>query len=139
MRLTWRDGVATGFVALGLTAYIEFVRVGHVLAIPDAKGVSAIIFLAGMAACVVGGGLAHVGMTGSVDRVDVVASVVGSVTLFAAAAAMLVGGVALLSVVATGMLLLWGVATARRLVARPRVVDGRLVVYPDRFLARPWR
>ncbi|HEY6597168.1 MAG TPA: hypothetical protein VI011_24170 [Asanoa sp.] len=56
MRLTWRDGVATGFVALGLTAYVEFVRVGHVLAIPDAKGVSAVIFLAGMAACVVGGG-----------------------------------------------------------------------------------
>jgi hypothetical protein len=139
MRLTWRDGVATGLVALGLAAYVEFVRVGHVFAIPDAKGVSAIVFLAGMAAGVVGGGLTHVGTDGVADRGVVVASVVGSVTLFAAAAAMLVGGVVLLSVVATGTLLLWGVATARRLVARPRVVDGRLVVYPDRFLARPRR
>jgi hypothetical protein len=139
MRLTWRDGVATGLVALGLAAYVEFVRVGHVLAIADAKGVSAIVFLAGMAAGVVGGGLAHVGTTGSLDRVTVVASVVGSVTLFAAAASMLVGGVVLLSVVATGTLLLWGVATVRHLVARPTVVDGRLVVYPDRFLARPRR
>ncbi|SNT60893.1 hypothetical protein SAMN05421812_112236 [Asanoa hainanensis] len=51
MRLTSRDGMATGLAAAAVAAYIAFLHGVDVAPLSDARAVTAGVFVLGMAAC----------------------------------------------------------------------------------------
>jgi hypothetical protein len=132
MRLTWRDGVATVLVALGVAYYAVYLRGFDLAALSNVRTVAAAVFLLGMAACIVGGDLSQVGAPAPMDRGLVVGSVFGTVAMLAATGAMLTGSALVLGVLVADTVLLWTLATVRHLALH------RPTPRPARIVAQRW-
>ena len=132
MRLTWRDGVATVLVALGVAYYAVYLRGFDLEALSNVRTVAAAVFLLGMAACIVGGDLSQVGAPAPMDRGLVVGSVFGTVAMLAATGAMLTGTALVLGVLVADTVLLWMLATVRHLALH------RPTRNPARIVAQRW-
>jgi hypothetical protein len=137
MRLTWRDAAATALVGVCVAFYAVSVRGGDLLVVSDTRGVTALVFLVGMAACVVGGDLSQIGDSDRMDLGIVVASVLGTVAFLAAVGAMLTGSALVLLVLVADIVALWAVATVRHLA--PRRPAARPAAPPDRWSPTPDR
>lgn len=118
MRLTWRDGIATGLVVAGVASYVAFLRGPEIAPLTSTRTIAAAVFLLGMTACIVGGDLSQVGERAQMDRGLVIGSVLGTIALLAATGAMLTGSAVVLAVLVVDTVLLWLLATVRHLARR---------------------
>src|SRR5687768_9044582 len=98
MRLTWRDGIATGLVTLAVGYYVAFVRGMDTAPLFNVRTVAAGVFMLGMTACLVGGDASRIGDSRSLDRGLLLAGVLGTLTMLSATGAMLTGSAVVLAV-----------------------------------------
>src|SRR5437764_15217053 len=122
MKLTWKDAVSTGFMAVIVAAYAAFLNGTSLWLISSARGTTAAVLVLG----IVGGcamSQAEELFTGSRSplRVTLIAvtSVLGVTALAAAITGLVTGSTAALAVLVAATLALWLVATLRHLLAIP--------------------
>jgi hypothetical protein len=126
MRLSWRDGVATGLVTVAVAYYVAYLRGVDVAPLFTVRTVAAGVFLLGMTACLIGGDVSRIGDDRAMDRGLLLEGVLGTMAMLAATGAMLTGSAVVLTVLVAATALLWLVAIVRHL-APPRPV------YPARW------
>jgi hypothetical protein len=113
MRLTWKDGVSTVFMAAIVVIYIAFVNSTTAWLISSARGTATAVLVLGM----IGG----CGMSTAAQQYQAVqarpyagfTSVVGTTALIAGVVALITASTVALAILVVATLTLWLVATAR--------------------------
>jgi hypothetical protein len=131
MRLTWRDVVATLFVAVAVVIYALWVT-GTAMADTSTRVLAAVVFGLGWAACTTNQKeLASVYGTDAHRRTAmayvVFASLIGFVALVAGIVAIAGASEAILATLAGAMIALWAMSTVRHAIVRePRRIGGTI-------------
>jgi FtsH-binding integral membrane protein len=134
MRLTWRDGLATLFVAAAVVVYGLWVT-GTAMSQVSVRVIAAVVFGLGWAGCVSNQREMAVVYGADRDRrrppvaYVVLASAVGAVALVAAIIALVAASEAILVTLVAATAALWAMSTVRHALADPadkgRDVSGR--------------
>jgi hypothetical protein len=139
MRLTWRDAVATLFVAAIIAVCAAFAAGTDLWLISSVRGTTAVVLLLGMGGCTAGGvgGLYRTAQSRATETMMVIASAFGAAALIAAVTALITGSAYALTVLATATVAAWLTATARHLFTAPRrepasTRDTHEVIHPER-------
>jgi hypothetical protein len=143
MRLTWRDAVATLFVAAIVAVCAAFATGTDLWLISSVRGTTAVVLLLGMGGCTVGavGDLYRTAQSPATETMTVIASALGAAALIAAVTALITGSAYALTVLATATIAVWLTATIRHLFTAPRREpatgrDVHEVIPPARTAAR---
>lgn len=128
MRLTWKDGVATVFMAAVVAVYVAFLQGADVVMIDSVRGTTSAILVLGMVGgCAMSRGDLYVGPKTTLKGFFIaVASVLGVTALAAAAIALIADSAVALATFFAATVALWLVATVRHAFttvdepARPR-------------------
>ena len=134
MRLTWRDAVATVFMAAIVVIYVAFLNSTTAWLISSARGTAAAVLVLGM----VGGcGMSAAGARyqGGQDRTYAGAtSLLGAAALIAAVVALITASKVALAALVAATLALWLVSTVRHALAPPAPGgDGaHEVIHPEK-------
>lgn len=132
MRLTWKDGLATVFVAAAVVIFAVWSAGGSVVGI-SGRGLVVAIFLLGIAGCYTAQSQfeAVYGGNGTIRPpmgYVVLVSVVGALATVAGIVALIVGGGLAVTTLLLAMIVMWILSTARhqlRTSAGPPVAAGR--------------
>jgi hypothetical protein len=136
MRLTWKDAVATVFMAAIVVIYVAFLNSTTAWLISSARGTAAAVLVLG----IVGG----CGMSAAAEQYQgkrawaytSFASVLGATALVAGVIALITASTVALAILVGATLALWLVATARHTFTPPAVPDGSRhaheVIYPEK-------
>ena len=143
MRLTWRDAVATLFVAAIVAVCAAFATGTDLWLISSVRGTTAVVLLLGMGGCTFGSAseLYRKAQSQATETVTVVESTLGAAALIAAVTALITGSAYALTVLATATIAVWLTATIRHLFTAPRREpatgrDAHEVIPPARTAAR---
>ena len=119
MRLTWRDAVATVFMAAIVVIYVAFLNSTTAWLVSSARGTAAAVLVLGMVGgCgMSGAGAEYRGRHGWAYAGAV--SLLGAAALVAAVVALITASKVALAVLVTATLALWLVATIRHALAAP--------------------
>jgi peptidoglycan/LPS O-acetylase OafA/YrhL len=122
MRLTWRDAVATLFVAAIVAVCAAFVAGTDLWLISSVRGTTAVVLLLGIGGCAFGAvsELYRTGQSRATETMTVIASALGAAALIAAVTALITGSAYALTVLATATIAVWLTATIRHLFTAPR-------------------
>jgi hypothetical protein len=122
MRLTWKDAVATLFMAAVVAVYVAYLNGTSAWLISTARGTTTAVLVLGFVGGCALGGLAEA-YTGAKTRsalaFTVIATILGLTALTAAIAGLITGGTVALAVLVAATLALWLVATIRHAVTAP--------------------
>lgn len=138
MRLTWKDAVATLFVAAVVAVYVAFLNGTSAWLISSARGATtAVLVLGFVGGCMLGA--AADAYTGSKSRaaevLTAIATVLGVVALAAAIIGLITASTVALAVLFGATIALWLVATARHAFTAPagpvRGRDTHEVIHPQ--------
>jgi hypothetical protein len=143
MRLTWKDAVATLFMAAIVVVYAAFLNGTSAWLISTSRGTTAAVLVLGwIGGCALGGlAEAYTGARSPAARAfTAIATVLGLAALTAAILGLITGGTVALAVLVAATIALWLVATIRHaFTTLPRPVPGRdvhEVIGPDKTAQR---
>jgi hypothetical protein len=139
MGLTWKDAVATLFMAGIVAVYVAFLNGTSAWLISTARGATTAVLVLGFVGGCALGGLADA-YTGAKSRSAVaftaIASALGVVALTAAVVGLITGGTVALAVLVAATLALWLTATTRHAFMVPKgPMHGRNeheVIHPEK-------
>lgn len=117
MRLSWRDGVTTALAAGVLALYAAVTAGGWLPAAGGTRAAGAIVFLAGLAMCVVGAG--EPDRAATPRWVTYAAGALALTALVSAVVAVVAASGTALAVLVWSIVALWLFATVRHAVVRP--------------------
>jgi hypothetical protein len=136
MRLTWKDAVATVFMAAIVIIYVAFLNSTTAWLISSARGTAAAVLILG----IVGG----CGMSAAAEQYQgeraraytSFASALGATALVAGVLALITASTVALAILVAATLALWLVATVRHALTRPGVPGGSRdtheVIHPEK-------
>jgi hypothetical protein len=122
MRLTWKDAVATLFMAAIVAVYVAYLNGTSAWLISTARGTTTAVLVLGFVGGCALGGLAEA-YTGAKSHsalaFTVIATILGLTALTAAIVGLITGGTVALAVLVGATLALWLVATIRHAFTAP--------------------
>ena len=122
MRLTWKDAVATLFMAAVVAVYVAYLNGTSAWLISTARGTTTAVLVLGFVGGCALGGLAEAytgAKSASALAFTVIATILGLTALTAAIAGLITGGTGALAVLVAATLALWLVATIRHAATAP--------------------
>ena len=131
MRVSWRDGLATLFVGVGVLLYVLWLTGAEVAGVSGIKAVGAVILGLGLAASMiavvygVGAGLLHVSKT-----YLAIASFIGLIALVAGVAVLVTANEIWLGTLMAATVVLWLISTVRHvMIAGTNPADNDVTVH----------
>lgn len=138
MRLTWKDAVATLFMAAIVAGYVAFLNGTSLWLISSARGsTGAVLVLGIVGGCALSsaGDLYTGAQSWSTRAFAAIATMAGIVALIAAVAGLITGSTFALAVLVTATIALWLISTMRHALTVPTEPahgrDGHEVIHPE--------
>jgi hypothetical protein len=122
MRLTWKDGMSTLFMAAIAAAYVAFLNGTSMWLISSARGtITAVLVLGIVGGCALGaaGSLYSETLSRPARIYRAIASALGLIALTAAVAGLITGSEVMLAILFGATMALWLIATARHAFTAP--------------------
>jgi hypothetical protein len=118
MRLTWKDGLATGLAGAVVALYVAFRAGADLPLVSGPRALAGAVLLLGFAGCALGGsGVSPAGKGSATVVRYTISSVLGVIALVAGLWALFTGNGVALAVLVVATVAIWAVATTYHLIA----------------------